>query len=105
LEGSSKFISIKLRRDLTIFDGLVVLEYATSDLTARGVDAAHYAYCLMLSVEQRSLEYCGDYEQSAGLVHILPGENSGGFNINIMDDTCYEKNMEFIQAISLYSLY
>jgi hypothetical protein len=81
-----------------VYSGLIVLEYATSDLTARGVDSIKYAACMKLTVRDRGAAGCGDYELTTGHVVINPGDNSGGFTINIMDDLCYERYMEYIQV-------
>lgn len=98
LEGSKSFITLTIYRDTTIYDGLLVLEYATSDLTATGIDAEKYLACSKLATADRGPAGCGDYMQTAGFVTILPGERSGGFNVNIVDDTCNESNMKYIQV-------
>ena len=41
-EGEENFIAITVLRDTDVYDGQLVLEYATSDLTARGVDHDKY---------------------------------------------------------------
>jgi hypothetical protein len=89
---------VTLLRDPDVFAGLVVLQYATSDLTARGVDSFKFDKCMALSVRERAAVGCGDYEQSSGLVVIEPGDMSGGFTVRIMDDLCYEAFMEYIQV-------
>lgn len=74
-----------------------MLEYATSDLTAQGVDSAHFATCQAIATAQRPQEGCGDYEHTAGQVVFLPGVVTGGFVVPIMDDYCYERDSKFIQ--------
>jgi hypothetical protein len=97
-EGRSKLATVTLLRDADVFAGLIVLQYATSDLTARGIDSAKFDECMVLSVRERAAVGCGDYEQSTGLVVIEPGDMSGGFTVRIMDDLCYEPFMEYIQV-------
>lgn len=103
LEGSSKFVSLTVLRDLAIFEEEIVLEYATSDLTAAGVDSAKFASCSILAPRDRGHARCGDYEQTAGLVTIPAGEVSGGFTVNIVDDQCRQIYMRFIQVSGLSS--
>ncbi|RYH30928.1 hypothetical protein EON65_03870 [archaeon] len=97
-EGAQAVVSVTLVRDLNIFLGRVVLEYATNDLTARGVDSNKFRACLQAPTASRAALGCGDYEQTAGLVVIEPGVVTGGFTVNIMDDYCYEVDMKFIQV-------
>lgn len=84
-------------RDLTIFSGKMVLEYATSDITARGVDKEFFHYCMSLGVGDRAEIGCGDYEQSTGYIIFQEGDAAGGFEVRIMDDLCYEKYNKLIQ--------
>lgn len=87
-----------LLRDPAVYSGRVVLEYATSDLTARGVDSAKFDACMALSVRERGPAGCGDYEQSAGLVVIEPGDMSGGFTVRVLDDLCFERFSTYLQV-------
>jgi hypothetical protein len=98
LEGYDKFVTITVLRDLNVFAGEVVLEYATNDLTAKGIDNEHYNYCLLLPVSQRASKGCGDYEQTVGHLVIPAGVTSGGFTVRIMDDLCYSRHMKYIQV-------
>jgi hypothetical protein len=100
LENNSHgYITITIYRDTSIYDGLLILEYATSDLTARGVDEVKYEECLKLSPSKRGAANCGDYVQTSGLMTILPGDDRGTFTVRIIDDLCQELYMEFIQVI------
>lgn len=90
--------TVTMIRDLDVYDGELVLEYATSDLTARGVDSAKFAECLTIPTADRSPAACGDYEQTAGLMVIKSGVTTGGFTVNIMDDYCYERDLKYIQV-------
>ena len=42
-------------------------EFATSDLSARGVDTNKFDACLLLPVKERTANGCFDYEQTRGL--------------------------------------
>ena len=90
LEGDLQFVTVSLSRDLRVYSGLLVLEYATSDLTARGVDRAKFAECFLLAATERGPAGCGDYEQTTGQLRIPAGEEKGGFTIRISDDRCWE---------------
>lgn len=97
-EGRGKVATVTLIRDAAIYSGRVVLEYATSDLTARGIDTTKFDACMMLSVRERGLAGCGDYEQTTGQMVIEAGDMSGGFTVRIMDDLCFERFMEYLQV-------
>jgi hypothetical protein len=97
LEGVQSVIAITVERDLMIFPGKMVLEFATSDITARGIDQKFFDYCMSLGVGDRARIGCGDYEQSAGYITFEEGVASGGFEVRIMDDLCYEKYNKLIQ--------
>ncbi len=101
LEGEEKLVTLTLLRDLQVFAGEIVLEYATSDLTARGVDTEYFDYCLSLPVEVRGGLRCGDYEQTVGHVVIPAGVTSGGFTVRVMDDRCYSPFMKYLQVSDL----
>lgn len=53
---------------------------------------------MSISPGLRSQSNCGDYEQTTGVLVIPKGVSSGGFTVNIVDDQCYERFMEFIQV-------
>jgi hypothetical protein len=99
LEGYDKFVTLTVLRDLEVYAGEVVLEYATNDLTAKGIDTERYDFCLRLPVSQRASKGCGDYEQTAGHLVIPAGVTSGGFTVRIMDDLCFSRNMKYIQVM------
>lgn len=94
-----RVLTLTILRDLSVFAGALAIEYATSDLTARGVDSTKYAACMLLSVGLRAAAGCGDYEQTSGVVHIAAGDTSGGFTVSIVDDLCRERFMEYIQVL------
>lgn len=74
------------------------MEFATSDLTAHGVDDAKYEECLQISPEKRAAADCGDYLLTAGIVEFTPGSAAAGFTVSIVDDLCRERFMEYIQV-------
>ena len=86
-------------RNIHVFNGPVTLEYATSDLTARGVDSVQYGVCMRLPVKDRAAHGCGDYEQTRGLMYVASGVDRGTFIVNIVDDLCQERFMKYIQVI------
>lgn len=97
-EGDDSHITVVVTRDTDVYAGLLVLEYATSDLTAKGVDHAKYEMCMSMAAGERNAAGCGDYEQTTGQMWIREGETRGGFTINIIDDTCRERFPEYIQV-------
>jgi hypothetical protein len=97
LEGEQRVVAITIARDLDVFSGRMVLQYATSDVTARGVDTSFFNYCLTIGPEERAPIGCGDYEQTSGYVFFEEGVAAGGFEVRIMDDRCYERYEELVQ--------
>lgn len=93
-----RVVTLTLLRDLDVYAGAMVVEYATSDLTAQGVDDKQYADCLLMSPQYRAAAGCGDYLRSAGAVVFAPGATSAGFTVSIVDDLCRERFMEYIQV-------
>ena len=93
-----RVVTLTVLRDLLVYAGDTVVEYATSDLTARGMDSARYEECLAMATMDRGPAGCGDYEQSSGVVIIPAGVKSGGFTVRILDDLCKERFMEYIQV-------
>jgi hypothetical protein len=86
-------------RDLNTYSGELTLEYATSDITAKGVDKKHFDDCLLRPVSERAPFGCGDYEQTVGHMIIPAHVPSGGFTVRIMDDLCYTAFMKFVQVM------
>ena len=97
LEGTDSTATITIFRDVNIFDGELTIEYATSDLTALGVDSVKYAACLAMAASLRADAGCGDYEQTTGIIHFSEGSNSGGFEVNLMNDQCRQRFFRYIQ--------
>jgi len=96
LEGTDSLASITVMRKLTTFSGEIVLEYATSDLTASGIDSTKFADCLAISTNLRGTAKCGDYQQTRGYMVIPAGVASGGFKIPIMNDLCNERFPKYV---------
>jgi hypothetical protein len=91
-------VTVTLLRDLNVYAGAMVVEYATSDLTAQGVDTAQYEACMLMAPQLRPAAGCGDYEHSSGVVIFAAGAGSAGFTVRIVDDVCRERFMEYIQV-------
>ena len=98
LEGTDSDVTVYVRRDPEVYNGELVLEYATSDLTAKGVDATKFAECQGIAANLRGPAGCGDYQQTTGQLVIPVGSNEAGFKVNIMNDQCYERFLEFVQV-------
>jgi hypothetical protein len=98
VEGTDAVATVTVRRDLNIYGGELVLHYATSDLTAQGIDTYKFASCFALSTGARGGALCGDYAQTRGLMTIAAGANSGSFQIPIVNDLCKEPFMKYIQV-------
>ena len=97
LEGTDSVARVFVVRNVDVYSGPLTFEFATSDLTAQGVDSAHYTYCTsVLPTLERGSNNCGDYEQTRGTV-VMTG-TSTSFAINIVDDLCKERNMEWFQV-------
>merc|ERR1712070_113898 len=97
LEGTHGSATITVLRDVSIFSGQMALEYATSDISAKGVDSVKYAECLGIAASLRASSGCGDYEQTTGVVYFVENANSGGFEVNIMNDQCKQRFFRYVQ--------
>jgi hypothetical protein len=97
LEGTDTVGTVTIMRNPQIYEGDVYIAYATSDLSAMGVDKDTFAACLLLPTDQRGPAACGDYQQTRGTLFIPAGSNSGGFQVPIMNDLCNERFMKYIQ--------
>ena len=78
------------------------IEYATSDLTAKGVDSTKYQACLAQSPSERGPAECGDYEQTTGRIYFNEGDNSGGFYVNILNYRCAQPYLKFFKVREIY---
>lgn len=61
LEGRDASVVVTISRDVTRLDRPLTVAYATSDLTARGMDSLAFAECEDRAVSDRG--DCGDYLQ------------------------------------------
>ncbi|GMH95725.1 hypothetical protein TrST_g6431 [Triparma strigata] len=93
LEGTDSFVTITIVRAVT--DSILTVGYATSDLTATGIDGDKFLKCNALPSNRR--DGCGDYQQTSGEVTFLRGAGSATFTVNIMNDFCKERYMEYVQ--------
>ena len=98
IEGTDAVAVVRIKRDVRIYSGKFTLHYATSDLTATGVDEIKFAACLQQNTMQRGYSLCGDYQQTSGLLTFLDGAESGHFEIGITNDLCKERFMKYIQV-------
>ncbi|CAM9763265.1 unnamed protein product [Pylaiella littoralis] len=89
--------TVLVARDSDQSDYWLTVAFATSDLTARGVDSDAYRECFELPVAERLPGVCGDYEQTAGELTFEPGQTELSFFVRIMDDHCQERYPEYVQ--------
>jgi hypothetical protein len=66
-EGEDASIMVTLGRDPAHLSRALTVEYATSDVTARGVDALRFAECMAAPEAARRASGCGDCLQVAGV--------------------------------------
>ncbi|CAM9369676.1 unnamed protein product, partial [Choristocarpus tenellus] len=90
-------VSISVVRDLKHTSDWVTVAFATSDLSALGVDYTAYEQCWDLPITERDPSVCGDYEQTAGELTFAPGQQERTFFVRVMDDHCYEHYPEYVQ--------
>ena len=94
LEGSDS-VTITLQREAAYADKVYTVGYATSDLTAIGIDEAKFIACNAMAATLR--DGCGDYQQTSGEATFPAGSTQTTFTINIMNDFCIEHYAEFVQ--------
>ena len=95
IEGIHDKVSISVIRDESSIDKTIVIGYSTSDLSAVGVDKNKVQTCLHLPINERN--GCGDYEHTSGILTFKPGMPSINFEVKIIDDSCWERHMKYIQ--------
>ena len=99
LEGTDSLASVTVMRKLETYSGEIVLEYATSDLTASGVDASKFTDCFQnIPTNLRGAAGCGDYQLTRGIMVIPAHTASGGFKIPIMNNLCLTRFPRYIQV-------
>jgi hypothetical protein len=74
-----------------------IIGFSTSDLSAKGADPEEFALCSALPIGQRCSALCGDYERTSGELTFAEGETLTSFKIKILDDNCFEPEMEYVQ--------
>jgi hypothetical protein len=74
-----------------------IIGFSTSDLSAKGTDPEEFALCSALPIAQRCSALCGDYERTSGELTFAEGETLTSFKIKILDDDCFEPEMEYAQ--------
>jgi hypothetical protein len=84
LDGS---IEIVIRRDISYYQGPLEVQYATSDITAIGVDRSTFANCLRFSEGKRPIK-CGDYLHTYGILKFLFGQSSVSVKIILTPNNC-----------------
>jgi len=97
-EGVHTYAAVTILRDPSIYNGDLAINYATSDLSAQGVDFYKFEECLGLPVSERGISGCGDYELTQGTMTILSNAYSSGFTVRIMNDLCKEDFSKYIQV-------
>jgi hypothetical protein len=97
LEGTNNLATITVVRDPLVYTGDIVVEVATSDLTAKGVDSFKYAACQQISTDIRNAAGCGDYRQTRINILIPNGVNSGGADVYIMNNQCRTIQPRYVQ--------
>jgi len=94
-EGDNSDVTITISRDADYIGHPLTVAYATSDLTAKGIDPLRYADCLSMPVAAR--EGCGDYVQTSGEVTFAVGDSAVNFVIDLVNDFCKEHYSEYVQ--------
>lgn len=97
LEGTNNVATITVVRDPIVYAGEIIVEVATSDLTAYGVDSYKYDACQKISTDIRSTAGCGDYRQTRETIVIPNGVNSGGADVYIMNNLCRSIAPRYVQ--------
>ena len=95
-EGDDTYCTVIMDRDPDYADRALTVAYATSDLTAKGVDTGKFNDCWNSNIRNR--EGCGDYLQTAGEVTFSAGSTSELFTVFLMNDRCWEHYPEYIQV-------
>ena len=93
---SFSFVEVKVLRvgDLS---GTAHIGYATSDITAIGVNADIFYKCQKYFNYERRPQACGDYLMAAGELTFAPTQFDQTIRIEIMDDWCHERYGEFFR--------
>ena len=88
-------------RDTGVFVGDIYVDYATSDLSARGEDEAQFLLCMAMAPYDRGIAGCGDYRHTQGTLFIPRGYNTSGFLVPLINNDCLSRFPRYIQ-LNLY---
>ena len=94
---SFSFVEVKVIREGDI-SGTAHIGYATSDITAVGVNADIFYKCQKYFNFERRPDVCGDYLMTAGELTFLPTQFDQTIRVEIMDDWCNERYSEFFRV-------
>lgn len=100
-EASTVDAKVIVYRDATLYDGDMYVDYATSDLSAKGVNDEMYLTCMAMSPYHRGLYGCGNYRRVQGTLFIPRGYNFSGFTVPLINDDCLSRFPKYIQ-LNLY---
>jgi hypothetical protein len=75
----------------------LTVSWATSDMTATGVDKETYERCFTIPAIDR-YGSCGDYMVSAGDLYFEAGITAKSFFVPLMDNGCYEHAMKYFRV-------
>jgi len=96
VEGEQPHVVVTIGRDSEWLGRPLTVSFATSDLTARGVDPLKYEECMNMPLEDRGQRCGGDYLQTAGEITFGPKDSEVAFAVFIINDLCPEHYPEFI---------
>merc|ERR1712159_750879 len=94
-----KRVTVRVVREGDL-SGSVQIHYATRDITAIGVHTTTKAECNVLAYWERGPYGCGDYMQESGWLYFGPHDPNQDITIELVDDGCYESEVEYF-AIQL----
>jgi hypothetical protein len=94
---SFSFVEVKVIREGDL-SGTAHIGYATSDITAIGVNADIFYKCQKYFNYERRPQVCGDYLMTAGELTFGPTEFDKTIRVEIMDDWCHERWGEFFRV-------
>lgn len=77
--------------------GDIYIDFATSDISARGIDQGFYEACQNMSSYQRGVESCGHYRHTRETLFLPQGYNYTGFLVPIINDDCLQSFPRYIQ--------
>ena len=100
-EGRDATAKAIVYRDTGIYSGDIYVDYATSDLSARGEDEMQFLVCMAMAAYDRGVAGCGDYRHSRGTLFIPSGYNLSGFIVPLINNDCLSRFPRYIQ-LNLY---